>query len=394
MDPNAFTPLWQHPLIIAFVASLGACAGSFLNVVIYRLPLNLSVNEPKRSFCFSCNQPIPWFRNLPIISWLILRGKCADCGARISPRYLFVELLTAVLFVSLWWHRAEQGWGVMLVLFVLLSLLIAATFIDFDHQIIPDGITWGGCAVGLILSALLPLADLLFPQAGLLRDAFLPEGFLPMHPWWKALGVSLLGAAAGYGLIWSVVELGKLAFGRQVHEFEQELPWKFHEPSQDAEPQLEVGEDVYLWSDLFGRATDQLIISTSGLAIDGQRKEAEEIRVFYNRVEYGETTTPIEEVKVLSGKTSKIVQPREAMGRGDIKFVAMIGAFLGWQSTLFALLGGAVLGTFGGLLQKFGGGERWGKPIPFGPYLALATLIFLFVGPEWIDWYLRQSKLR
>ncbi len=85
-----------------FAFILGANIGSFLNVCIYRMPLGLSVNEPKRSFCPSCKYQIPWSRNLPLISWLALRGKCANCGAPISFRYFGVELLTGLMFLAVW----------------------------------------------------------------------------------------------------------------------------------------------------------------------------------------------------------------------------------------------------------------------------------------------------
>ena len=128
---------------IAFV--LGACVGSFLNVCIYRLPLNLSVNQPRRSFCPSCKTQIPWHQNLPLVSWLLLRGRCAKCGARIAFRYFAVELLTALFFLIIW---KSFPWQIAIAYWVFIALVIAATFIDFEHFIIPDEITIGGTVAG------------------------------------------------------------------------------------------------------------------------------------------------------------------------------------------------------------------------------------------------------
>src|SRR6476619_448504 len=136
---------------IAFV--LGACVGSFLNVCIYRLPLNLSVNQPPRSFCPSCKTQIPWHQNLPLVSWLLLRGHCAKCGARIAFRYFAVELLTALFFLIIW---ICFPWQIAIAYWVFIALVIAATFIDFEHFIIPDEITMGGTIAGLGASIAVP----------------------------------------------------------------------------------------------------------------------------------------------------------------------------------------------------------------------------------------------
>src|ERR1041385_6661460 len=136
-----------------FAFCLGASIGSFLNVCIYRLPRDLSVNEPRRSFCPQCQTPIPWFNNIPLLSWIFLRGRCANCGGRISFRYFGVELLTALLFLIIW---KVFPWQIALAYWVFVSLVIVATFVDFEHFIIPDEITIGGTVVGVIASALVP----------------------------------------------------------------------------------------------------------------------------------------------------------------------------------------------------------------------------------------------
>src|SRR5918992_3566090 len=140
-------------LFDALVFVVGAAIGSFLNVCIYRLPLDLSVNKPRWSYCPSCKKEIPFHQNIPLVSWLFLRGRCANCGSRIAFRYFGVELLTALLFLCVWkffpWEMALAYW-------VFVSILIVATFIDFEHFIIPDEITIGGTLAGIIASFLVP----------------------------------------------------------------------------------------------------------------------------------------------------------------------------------------------------------------------------------------------
>ncbi len=139
---------WFFP---AFAFALGACVGSFLNVVIYRVPKDESIVTPG-SHC-GCGQPIKWQDNIPMLSWLVLRGRARCCGRPFSFRYPFVELLTAVLFAVCWLRFppavAVCGW-------IFLSCLVAATFIDLDHFIIPDVFTIGLGVFGVLLSALVP----------------------------------------------------------------------------------------------------------------------------------------------------------------------------------------------------------------------------------------------
>jgi leader peptidase (prepilin peptidase)/N-methyltransferase len=140
------------PLFFPFCAFvIGACVGSFLNVVIYRLPKEESIITPG-SHC-ACGQPIQWRDNIPILSWLILRGRARCCGRTFSVRYPFVELLTALLFVACWLTHPP---AVAVCGMLFLSCLVAATFIDLDHFIIPDAFTVWLAAAGVLLSLFVP----------------------------------------------------------------------------------------------------------------------------------------------------------------------------------------------------------------------------------------------
>ncbi len=270
----------HHPAVLAFVVCLGACIGSFLNVVIYRVPRNLSVNKPARSFCPSCEKQIPFYYNIPILSWIMLRGKCAFCKAPISARYVVVEAVTMLFFLVIWLKFAPLlGWGVAVMLWVLISLLLAASFIDYEHQIIPDSINYGGALVAVVFAAALPLLDNRFPYLGLLH---VPPGTdqLPNAIWYRGILWSVVGAGMGYLLIWSVVNLGKLAFGRKVHEYEEDQDWVIHQPNPDENPRLEIGEsEHYYWEDLFNRPSDKLVIETSKVTFHLKDSETQETTV-------------------------------------------------------------------------------------------------------------------
>ena len=136
-----------------FVLLLGLLVGSFLNVVIYRMPRDLSVVTP-RSFCPGCQSPIPWYRNLPLLSFLLQRGKCSSCQSPISVQYPLVEFLTAFLFWASWRGLGFDAFAMIsqLRLWVFISICISITFIDLEHRIIPDELSLGGLAFGLLTS--------------------------------------------------------------------------------------------------------------------------------------------------------------------------------------------------------------------------------------------------
>ena len=236
---------------------LGLLIGSFLNVCIHRLPLNESI-VVSRSRCPDCRHPIPWYDNIPLISFFILRGRCRFCRGPISLRYPFVESLNGLGYFFLVW---KFGISPMVLVYALLfSSLVVVTFIDLDHQIIPDRITLPGIFIGLVSSAFI-----------------LPISFLN----------SVFGLLLGGGLFYLVAVLS-----------------------------------------------------------------------------------------------------RGGMGGGDIKLMAMLGAFLGWQLTLLTIFIGALTGSLVGLFLMAFKGKGRKYPVPFGPFLSLGAVVCLFQGTALWSWYL------
>ena len=182
---------------------LGACIGSFLNVVIWRVPRGKSVADG-RSHCPKCGHLIRWHDNVPVLSWLLLRARCRDCRAPISARYPAVEALTAALFVLVAWrHPFPAGSSVGVAHAILLSALVVVSFVDVDRREIPDAITKPGIVVGLLASLLVP---------ALHGDAF-PD-LANRHL--AALLASLRGVAAGAGVLLAVRWIGRLAMGKEA----------------------------------------------------------------------------------------------------------------------------------------------------------------------------------
>ena len=359
-------------LFASFAFVLGACIGSFLNVCIYRMPRDLSVNEPRRSFCPNCKYQIPWHRNLPLVSWLSLRGRCANCGTPISFRYFGVELLTGLLFLGVWLHVWPRGlWVLALPYWILVSLFVVATFIDFEHFIIPDEVTWGGTAAGIILSFAIP--TLMGTESHFAGAA------------WSALG-----AASGYFLLWGVVELGKLAFGKKRIVLEAAEPFTWMRHGEDAE--LQVGVEKQQWSEFFARASDRLLMHCPSAEIGAEKFTDVVLEFHYDRLRLGEQTWQLIKLDSITGQVTEITIPREAMGFGDVKFMAAIGAFLGWKAVLFTVMAASTTGAIVGLLTILLGRREWSAKIPFGPYLALGALTWMFAGPQIVAWYVRLAS--
>lgn len=265
-------------VILSFlVVFFGACVGSFLNVCIYRIPREESVVAP-RSHCPHCNELIVWHDNIPILSWFALRARCRHCGKPISCRYVLVETLVAVLFYFVW---LEYGLTVQTPVYgLVVAGLVCATFIDFEHYIIPDRISLGGIGLGLLLSYIFPVLQ---SHAALVSTLSRFEGLLQ----------SFYGVLAGAGSLWLVAVIGKMIFRK------------------------------------------------------------------------------------------------DAMGLGDVKLLGAIGAFMGWRAVVFTIVVSSFLGSLVGVALILIGNRQWQSKIPYGPYLALAAILWIYFGPDVWSAYLR-----
>jgi leader peptidase (prepilin peptidase)/N-methyltransferase len=270
-------------MIFGIVLLFGLIVGSFLNVCIARIPLEISIIHPP-SHCPRCKTPIRWYDNIPLLSYAVLRGKCRTCGQRISWRYPLVELLNGLLYL---WAIIEFDFtGEAFLVMVLCSSLVVITFIDLDHQIIPDVITFPGMVIGLVVAPFF-MTPLAVP---------LPFGLGSLLPPLGQYGTSFLNAFIG------------LLLG---------------------------GAPLYL-------------------------------------------------IGLLWEKLRKV----EAMGGGDVKFMAMAGSFLGWKGAFLTIMIGALAGSTVGVALILLKRHRADKVIPFGPFLAFGTILTMFRGSEIIAWYL------
>lgn len=189
--------LWQSPIMWLFVWCFGAVWGSFLNVCIIRVQHDMSLSFPG-SHCFSCKKKVAWYDNLPVLSWFVLKGRCRHCGTSFSIRYPLVEAITAILFLVIW---ILYGASALTLCYWLMAFgLLWGTGVDLDAYWLPDRVTWGGMAIGIPLSALVPA----------LHQA---------ETWQTGLTSSLSGAALGFGILWSVGVLGKLIFRKDAMGF-------------------------------------------------------------------------------------------------------------------------------------------------------------------------------
>lgn len=355
---------WLFPLCFGL---FGACIGSFLNVVIYRSPRGLSLSDPARSFCPRCEKEIPWYLNIPLLSWLVLRGKCASCGGRIPFRYWLVEAATAGLFVAATMYYAQEDLLAQLLLCLWLAMAVVMISIDAERM------------------EVLPKHALLAAAAGL--------GFAAFAPWLidgtaleasDGLMWSAAGAIAGFILMKAVAFAGKLLFGHRRIRHEEPAPWNLRQCDDGEDIILTLPDGPMSWAELFAEPGNRLILEDATLFIDGAEVPGGTLTFTADSVstETG-TAYPLEDCDTLSGTFRGLRTSRAAMGSGDAWIMLAIGALCGWEGVVFTLIAASLLGIVGGLATKVGRGN----PMPFGPYLLAAAILWVFGGSSLWNWY-------
>jgi len=360
---NIFNP--QYWAVVPFhfwslvFFSFGCIVGSFLNVCIYRMPLDLSVVSPP-SHCPHCKYSIPFYLNVPLLTWLSLRGKCKNCGAPISPRYFAVELLTGVAFLACWLVFGHMSPWIAVVYSIFLAGLIVATFIDFEHFIIPDEITIGGAVAGFVFSFLLPSLQ-------------------GTHSLGVGMARSLIGIGAGAGMVYAVLRLGKFLFGRQKIKLPSNAKIIF------TETELCLPDAKIPYEEIFYRKTDAIILEAQTVELIDRSYHNVSLRLTPEMLKLGDEKFNPEAEPHMDVVCSEIILPREAMGLGDVKFMAAIGAFIGWQGAFFSLLASSLIGSAVGIALIILRKREWSSRMPYGPYIALAAVIWIFGGKKLFD---------
>ena len=350
--------------LLFFSVLIGLAFGSFFGCCIYRLPREISLLKPAFSYCPTCQKSIAWYYNIPVFGWLWLRGRCHECGERISPRYFLVEAITAAFFTVAFFRF---GFPLMIPIWVFGSLLILTTFIDIEFFLIPDILSKPGIGGGIA-------ASLLFPELQGTSSRLL------------AGGLSIGGTLIGGGLLYLVSELGKLAFGRYKVILSSPSPFSFQASLPD-DARIVIDDEPFLWEEHFFRKKDRIRIRAEEVTINGEDFQEIDLTFYHDRLETVRGTIPLTDLRSVVGRTAYAEFPREAMGLGDVKLIAAIGAFTGWTGVLFTIPAASLVGAIYGVGTILIGRRDWSSKIPFGPYLAIGAIFWIFWGKEFLTWY-------
>ncbi|MGD0596592.1 MAG: prepilin peptidase [Sedimentisphaerales bacterium] len=397
-------PMWFW---IVFLFAIGCCVGSFLNVVIYRLPRDKSLVRPPSS-CPSCGKHIQFYDNIPLVSWLLLCGKCRYCKARISPRYFVIELLTGLVFVgafALYFHSGLRhgipaflsgGWILYLISVILFSALIASSAIDLEMWIIPLSICWFAAAAGLLGGAIAPL----FIHPATIRHYFL----MPMtadlifvnHTTVASL---VTGATIGLGISMLLLATGIL---KRSYDFSK-IQKSSENPEKSADSTSQSGSGQANSPQAEGKFNDRfemfrevlflLPIIVCALAASQIVNQCPALHqwwlVFSQRpvVEgfmgslagYFVGCTVVWATRILG----TLAFGREAMGLGDVHLMGAAGTVIGPLFIIIAFFVAPFFGLVWAAAQLF---SKKTRQIPYGPFLSLGIVVVMIFHDGIIDY--------
>lgn len=376
-------------LFAVLAALIGSLIGSFGNVVVWRLPRGESVAFPP-SHCPRCDHRLGPLELVPVLSWLALRGRCRHCGAPISPRYPLVEALMAAVFlaVALVWPPLTSGLA-FLPLWIVLAMLIMAALIDLDHYILPDALTLPAVALGVL-------------------GAFVTrETLTSAAPDLPTPAAALVGALAGAGVLALINRVGALVLRRFADTKERLFPvsldqvnvaavvgalagpwWGVAAGAASVLVNLLARRTVRLPEPLaYGLWAVALVLSTTTFTVPTVTAVGGSVLAAGAWALIGAAYWWIHDLVKPDPTAEQAEDDQEpvAMGFGDVKLAAALGALLGWEKLLVCVLFAVVLGALFGVIGRLAGGKR---VIPFGPYLLAGGLAALFFGDATIRWYL------
>ncbi len=371
-------PLQELPLILqASIASIfGLIVGSFLNVVIYRVPRGESIAFPA-SHCGSCGKPVKPYDNIPVLSYLILRGRCRFCKETYSWRYPAVELLVGLLFFAVVYQNGLTWLSIAQVIFI--AIIVALTFIDAEHFLLPDVITYPALLFAIVSITAISFWLSWSALSGLTLHSWLPPAIGESDfPYWFGLGAIALAVPA----LWVIDRIENVLFGKYFEFTEEEETEEDKVLNEKWEKQRQrvifftmisgVIAQIIWWFAVWKRiqpatidASYALLQSVIGAIIGGGVVWVLRAAFFYLR-------------------------GIEGMGLGDIKLMAVIGAFFGWDIALLVIFFGTLLGSIVGGIVALRSKEGMKLRLPFGVPLGICAILAIFYGHSVIQWYVQM----
>lgn len=371
---------WSFGLIVSFI--IGSCVGSFLNVCIWRIPRGESVSHPP-SHCPKCDYEIKPYENIPIIAWLMLKGQCKNCSLPISPRYIILEAFVGFLYVWVTYVFVQQDLplGCLIFFYSMTAVFVTVSFIDIEHYRIPNQIN---------LYAAITIIPVIIWAPSFFTNNIDMENVYRLMPSLKnsaaplqALCYSLVGAFTSFFILWALVYCGRLFKKEQTLQLDDALEVKITESGIHS---FEKGQwEECLWKDIALKKGETINYQIEGNSLNLKSLSAEKIIInAEQKVLIGEDSYSAGEEEI-TFKAKSITFPIDVIGQGDLKYVLILGAFLGPQMGLLSIFIAAFFGSIIGMLQIIKSKKISAAILPFGPFLSISAFLCLLYRAEIIE---------